>query len=127
MKKTLSVLSLLMLAVMWMWVWLWVHAEEPVDNEFDWLNVKDFAEESDWVPAKTSESNVWNDENLELDWDLSDSEAEDLENSLPIENESYATPEDVKSVDTWVELNIAIALLVVAWLSAYWYRKAMNK
>lgn len=50
--------------------------------------------------------------------------------SQPIQYESndtpvppVTTPEDVKNVDTWVELNIALAFLAVALLSAYWYKK----
>lgn len=48
----------------------------------------------------------------------------DLESSdAPIIPISNTQPEDVKSVDTWVELNIALAFLAVALAAAYWYRK----
>lgn len=134
MKKSLSFLAMLMLWVMWTWTWLWVYAQENLWETVDWIDVTAFAEEGDSWENVVSTSNVdlWEDEELNIDesfnWlEETDDETENFENNLPIENESYATPEDVKSVDTWIELNIAISLFVLAVASAVWYRKLQSR
>lgn len=135
MKKRLSLLAIMLWLVALPMTSTFAQETKGELNDFwDAIETSDFAEESNTASVATEKANI-NDEDFwsdldnswfDLEWaDEVPSWATETTESTPILTQEYATPEVVKSQETWVAMDLAIVLWLVALATWAWY--VLNK
>ena len=135
MKKRLSLLAIMLWLVALPMTSTFAQETKGELNDFwDAIETSDFAEESNTASVATEKANI-NDEDFwsdldnswfDLEWaDEVPSWATETTESAPILTQEYATPDIVKSQETWVAMDLAIVLWLVALATWAWY--VLNK